>query len=119
MRPLYFASSNQMLNVLFICGKNRLQNPSAEQVFSAYPGVLCTEVELGPNARKPVTAAQVAAADLIFVMEKTQQLRLMEKFTPQISGQRIICLDIPEDYAFLAPPLINLLMSKVTQTRAA
>lgn len=108
-----------MLNVLFICGKNRLENPSAQQVFAAYPGVQCTEAELGPGARQPVTAAHVATADLIFVMEKTQQLRLMEQFTPQISGQRIICLDIPEDYSFLAPPLIDLLMSKVTQTRAA
>lgn len=104
----------QMLNVLFICGKNKLRSPTAEQLFATYPGVECASAGLSHEADNPVTGELVEWADLIFVMEKAQRSRLTEKFRAHINGQRIICLDIPDAYTFMAPALIDLLMSKVT-----
>ena len=34
-------------------------------------------------------------------------------FGPQLKGKRVICLDIPDDYAFLQPELVALLEKKV------
>jgi predicted protein tyrosine phosphatase len=38
--------------------------------------------------------------------------RLSAKFQRHLNGKRIICLDIPDDYEYMQPELIQLLESK-------
>jgi predicted protein tyrosine phosphatase len=54
----------------------------------------------------------VAWADVIFVMEKTHRAKLSKRFKRHLKA-RVICLDIPDDYAFLDPALVALLHAKV------
>ncbi|WP_419319622.1 low molecular weight protein tyrosine phosphatase family protein [Caulobacter sp. ErkDOM-E] len=90
-----------MKRVLFVCGKNRLRSPTAEQVFSAWPGV------------EPLTGEMVAEADLIFVMEKAHRAKLTRRFRTHLKSARVICLDIPDDYAFMDPELVRILQARV------
>jgi predicted protein tyrosine phosphatase len=100
-------------NVLFICTQNRLRSPTAEQVFADWPGVETQSAGLGNEAGTPVSPELLAWADLIFVMEKAQRSKLSSKFRAHLGGKRIICLDIPDDYGYMEPALVELLRTKV------
>ena len=52
-------------------------------------------------------------ADIIFVMERAHRARLQRRFRALLKRARVICLDIPDDYAFMQPELVALLEKKV------
>ena len=100
-------------HVLFICSQNRLRSPTAEQVFADWPGIETASAGLKPDADVPVSPELLQWADLIVVMERAHRSRLASRFQPWLGGKRIVCLDIPDDYAFMAPALVALLQAKV------
>ena len=95
------------------CSQNRLRSPTAEQVFATHAGVECSSAGLNHDAENPVTPELVEWAELVFVMEKAHRTKLSTKFRRQLGGKRIVCLDIPDDYAFMDPELARLLKTKV------
>lgn len=103
-----------MLHILFLCSQNRLRSPTAEQVFSGFPGIECMSAGLGNGAENPMTPELAEWADLIFVMEQSHRNKLSSKFKPHLKTQRVVVLGIPDDYAFMDPELIRLLKAKVT-----
>jgi predicted protein tyrosine phosphatase len=52
-------------------------------------------------------------AELIVVMERAHRSRLSKRFRRSLGGKRIVCLDIPDDYEYMDPALIELLERKV------
>ena len=102
-----------MSRLLFICGRNRWRSPTAEQVFSEYPGLECSSAGLNHDAENPLTPQLVEWADLIFVMERAHKARLSARFQEHLRGKRVICLDIPDNYRFMDSTLIKLLKTKV------
>ena len=102
-----------MLNILFVCGKNKWRSPTAEQVFSGHPGIQCASAGLSGDAEVPVSAELVDWAELILVMEKQHKSKLSAQFKPQLRGKRIVCLDIPDNFKFMEPALVKLLERKV------
>ncbi|KQZ17625.1 low molecular weight protein tyrosine phosphatase family protein [Caulobacter sp. Root1472] len=101
-----------MKKVLFVCSQNKLRSPTAEQVFSTWPGVEATSAGTNHDAEEPLTGELVEWADLIFVMERTHRNKLSKRFKRHIKG-RVICLNIPDDYAFMDPALVTLLKARV------
>lgn len=83
-------------------------------MFAAWPGVETASAGLNPDADEVVGADLVDWADLIFVMEKAQRAKLQKRFRAQLKSARVVCLDIPDDYAFMDPALIQLLHARVT-----
>lgn len=102
-----------MKRVLFICSQNRLRSPTAEQVFSTWPGVEVASAGLNDDAETPVSSELLEWAQIIFVMEKAHRNRLSKKFGAAIKNQRVICLDIPDEYEFMDPELVKRLRAKV------
>lgn len=102
-----------MKHVLFICSQNRLRSPTAEQVFSTRQDIACSSAGLNHDAENPVTPELVSWADIIFVMERAHRSKLASKFRPYMGKARVICLDIPDNYAYMAPELVKLLEAKV------
>jgi predicted protein tyrosine phosphatase len=103
-----------MTRVLFICSMNRLRSPTAEQVFADHPGIECDSAGLNNDAANPVTDELVEWAELIFVMEKSHRTKLSKRFRKSMGSRRVVCLDIPDDYEFMDPALVELLKRKVT-----
>lgn len=103
-----------MPRVLFICSRNRLRSPTAEQVFSTVPGVETDSAGLAPDADCPLSADQVEWAELIFVMEKRHRTQLAQRFKGQLSGKKVVCLDIPDNYQFMQAELVVLLEKRVS-----
>lgn len=100
-------------NVLFICSQNRLRSPTAEQVFADWPGVCTASAGLNHDAENPVTPELIGWAETIFVMERVHRVRLAAKFRKHLGAKRVICLDIPDDYDYMAPELVRLLEARV------
>jgi predicted protein tyrosine phosphatase len=101
--------------ILFICSQNRLRSPTAEQVFASYPGLEVASAGTNNDAENPLSGELVAWADLIVVMEKQHRAKLQRKFRSALRGQRIVCLDIPDDYALMDPDLVQLLKVRMAR----
>jgi len=97
---------------LFICGRNRLRSPTAEQVFSTWPGVETASAGVSNDADSPVTPELLEWADVIFVMEASHRTKLAARFRPSLRGKRVVCLDIPDEYQFMQPRLVELLIER-------
>lgn len=102
-----------MKRALFICSQNRLRSPTAEQVFSRWPGVETDSAGLGGDASVPLSPEQIDWATVIFVMEKAHLARLRQRFRAHLNGKQVVCLDIPDNYAYMQPELVALLEAKV------
>lgn len=102
-------------HVLFICSRNRLRSPTAEQVFSTWPGVETASAGLAPDADSPVTPELLAWADLIFVMERRHRSKLAASFKAHLDGLRVICLDVPDDFQYMEPALVEILEARVSR----
>ena len=97
-----------MSNILFICSRNQLRSPTAEQVFSTWPGIAVASAGLDKSSREQVTPELLEWADLIFVMERSHRNKLAKKFRSYLRHQRVICLNIPDEYPFMDPRLVQL-----------
>ncbi|GLK80980.1 low molecular weight protein tyrosine phosphatase family protein [Methylopila turkensis] len=98
-----------MKRVLFVCSRNRLRSPTAERVFGERRDLEVASAGLAPDAEEPVTAELLDWVEIVFVMEKAHRARLARRFRPHLRRARVICLDIPDDYGFMDPRLIDLL----------
>ena len=101
-----------MKRALFICSANRLRSPTAEQVFSRWPGVETDSAGLSNDATTVLSPEQLRWADVIFVMEKAHRNKLSQRFKAHLGGKRVVCLEIPDDYDFMDPALVRLLEAK-------
>jgi len=98
--------------ILFLCSQNKLRSPTAEAVFADYPKVEVDSAGLNNDAEVPLSEEQVEWADLILVMEKEHRNRLNRKFSNVLGGKRVVVLNIPDDYEYMDPVLIQLLKQK-------
>lgn len=101
-----------MTRALFICTQNRLRSPTAEHIFASWPGIETDSAGLGTDADVPLSPEQLAWAEIVFVMEKVHRNRLSARFRRHLNGKRIVCLDIPDEYAYMQPELVRLLEAK-------
>ncbi len=101
-------------NILFLCSANRLRSPTAEHVFADLPNIETDSAGLDASANIVISAEQLKWADIIFVMEHKHRAKLSKKYRKHINGQRVITLDIPDNYEYMDPGLIKLLKAKVS-----
>ncbi|MBC7921427.1 MAG: protein tyrosine phosphatase [Ferruginibacter sp.] len=102
-----------MKKVLFVCSQNRLRSPTAEQVFADRTGLEVASAGLNPGAEVPLSPELIEWADIIFVMEKTHRNKLSKKFRAHLKNKRLLCLDIPDEYEYMEPALVELLEQRV------
>lgn len=101
------------LNVLFVCSRNQWRSPTAERVWRKTPGVSVRSAGTSRSARRRLTGPDIAWADLILVMEEEHKSRIVAEFRDVARGKRLHVLDIPDDYRFMDPELVDLVRDKV------
>ena len=111
VRP--FAEEDRPSRVLFVCGKNRLRSPTAEQVFARRPGIEVASAGIDADADEPVTEELLAWADLVLVMERRHRTKLQARFRRALGRCRVVSLDIPDRYGLMDPALVRLLEERV------
>ena len=95
------------MRLLFVCARNRLRSLTAEHVFAAVPGFETDSAGVAPDAENRITPELIAWADVILVMEPSHKAKLTKSFSKAFRGKRLVCLDIPDNYAFMDPELVR------------
>ncbi len=107
--------ARQLTNMLFVCSQNRLRSPTAEQVFSSREDLEVTSAGTNNDAENPLTSELIDWADVIVVMEKTHRSKIQKRFRSSLNGKRLICLDIPDEFEFMDPVLVQLLRTRLAR----
>jgi predicted protein tyrosine phosphatase len=102
-----------MKNVLFICSRNQWRSPTAETVWRNHPDISVRSAGTSPNARKTVSPADIRWADVIIVMEQKHKNRLVAEFTRLLDHKPIHVLEIPDEYKYMDPELVEILENSV------
>ncbi|MFT4742724.1 MAG: putative protein tyrosine phosphatase [Yoonia sp.] len=102
------------MNILFICSQNKWRSPTGENIFRRYDGVGTRSAGTSRKARKQVSAADICWADIIFVMEEKHLSRMRADFRADVRHKEIHVLDIPDNYQFMDPELVDLITDAVT-----
>lgn len=108
-------SSGTMTRILFVCSQNKLRSPTAEAVFSDEPNVEVRSAGLNNDAEVPLGAEDIEWAEVIFVMENAHKRKLRTRFREHLKNQKLICLDIPDNYEYMAPELVEIFRSRIPQ----
>jgi predicted protein tyrosine phosphatase len=101
------------MNILFICSMNKWRSPTGEAIFRRHDGVNTRSAGTSRNARRQVNIIDIRWADLIFVMEEKHLSRLQADFRGEIKHKSTHILDIPDDYQFMDPELVELIHDAV------
>ncbi|MEE7505546.1 phosphotyrosine protein phosphatase [Methylobacterium mesophilicum] len=100
------------MRILFVCGRARARSPTAERIFARLPGIETASAGVSPDADEPVDADHLAWAGIVVVMERAHRRKLMRRFEAALRSTRLVCLDIPDVHAFMAPALVALLEAR-------
>ena len=101
-----------MKHILFLCSRNRLRSPTAEEIFRNHPGIDVDSAGLANDAEVPLSSDQIEWADIIIVMENIHRTRLKRRFNSLLAGKKIAVLGIPDRFSFMDAELIRLLKTK-------
>ena len=100
--------------LLFICSRNQWRSPTAEQIFRKHPLMSVRSAGTSPSARRKVSAEDIRWADVIFVMEEKHKSRLVAEFPRLLDDKTIHVLDIPDEYKYMHPELVEQLEQSVS-----
>ena len=103
------------MRVLFVCSQNRLRSPTAEQVFAGRPGLEVLSAGTNSDADVPLSAELVRWADMIVVMVRAHRSKVRRRFGRALNGQRLVCLDVPDEYDFMDAGLMRLLEARMAR----
>jgi predicted protein tyrosine phosphatase len=99
--------------LLFLCSRNHWRSPTAEALYQNDPRVVVRSAGVSALAKRRVSEQLLRWADLVLVMEAEHKKKLREDFPEVFHELRVEVLDIPDDYEFMDPDLIELIRSSV------
>jgi predicted protein tyrosine phosphatase len=73
------------------------------------PRVSARSAGTSAGARRRVSAADLAWADVVLVMEDKHKSRLLAEFRALMLHKPVHVLDVPDDYPYMDPELVQLL----------
>jgi predicted protein tyrosine phosphatase len=100
-------------NLLFICSKNQWRSPTAEVLFKDHPIHNARSAGTSDKARIKVNQKLIDWADVIFFMESRHRDIVKQHFS--LALQKLVVLDIEDDYQFNDPELVEILKASLVQ----
>ena len=97
------------MNILFVCSMNKWRSPTAEHLYAKHPFVNVRSAGTSGGAKRTISCRDVRWADMIFVMEYKHKQRISAEFRQELNGKELIVLDIPDDYQYMDPELVEIL----------
>ena len=102
------------MQILFLCSQNKQRSLTAEKLFDGYHNHRMRSAGTEANARIKVSAGLIGWADMIFCMEQKHARRIREKYADKLQDKKLICLNIPDKFAFMDEKLQQILQQKMT-----
>ena len=107
-------ANRRPIRALFVCNQNRLRSPTAQQVFGNEPTLEVRSAGVDRDATVPLTRDLLEWADVVFVMEWRQRNVIHKRYRDLYASKQIICLYIPDTYAYMDNELVVLLRQRVS-----
>ena len=114
-RSAPMAETTERRRVLFICRQNRSRSATAERLFCKRTDLEVCSAGTSEDALVRVNQRMLEWADLVFTMDVDQHHALERLFPGHPALPSIVCLDIPDEFSFLQPGLIDLLEERVAR----
>jgi predicted protein tyrosine phosphatase len=102
------------MNILFVCSKNKLRSRTAETIFKNSQNHIVKSAGTSQNARVKLNENHLNWADLVFAMEEKHLQIIEQKFRSNSFNDKIIVLEIPDNYKYMDEDLILTLKAAVT-----
>lgn len=106
-------SDDDKWHVLFVCGKNQWRSPTGEKIYKNDQRMEVRSAGLSPASKSTLNKNHMQWADVVFVMEPEQMKRIREEYRILLDEVELVCLDIPDEYQYMDPDLIELLRTGV------
>lgn len=97
------------INVVFVCSKNQWRSPTAEAIYRDYRRIAVRSRGTSKAAAEKLRASDIRWADVILAMEDKHRSRISADFPDEARYKPVHVLDIPDDYRFMDPELVDLL----------
>ncbi len=101
------------MNILFVCSRNQWRSPTAEAIYKNRSDLNVKSAGTSSSAKIKLSAKIILWSDLIFVMEKKHKQKMIQDFPTETDDKKIIILDVPDEYQFMDPELIEEIETKV------
>ena len=111
--PEYEPVDREHMNVLFVCSRNQWRSPTAERMFKGHPVIIARSAGTSLSARHRISHVDIGWADVILVMEDKHRERIVADYAQLIEHTPIHVLDIPDEYKYMDPELIEILEQTV------
>lgn len=96
-----------------MCTVNYIRSATAHEIYRDDARFEVQSAGISTLARQPLTPELLAWADTIIVMENHHRQYIRRHFPAAYRQKRIRCLDLPDDYLYLEPQLIEVLRERV------
>ena len=109
--PPVTTSPPRRLKVLFVCSMNKQRSATAGHIYRNDPRVEVRSAGVRANANRRISENDLRWADIVFAMEREHKLAITTRFgdTPGLTLPPIDILDIPDEFEFMDPTLIETL----------
>lgn len=101
------------MNLLFVCSKNKWRSRTAETIFKNSVTHHVKSAGTSDGAVVRLTDKLLDWADLVFVMEEKHEQIIQKKYKSPIFNEKVIVLDIPDEYQYMNEELILILQTAV------
>jgi predicted protein tyrosine phosphatase len=101
------------LKVLFVCSRNRWRSPTAERIYRDDARLEVRSAGLTSDANRRLSEADLAWADLVFVMDREHRALLRERYSSCDALPLVIVLDVPDEYRYMDPALQEVLRAAI------
>jgi len=106
-------AERESVRILFVCSMNQWRSPTAEKVYADKPLVQTRSVGTRKNSKKPANSIDLKWADIVITMEQKHKQRLMAEFPGEMRYKEVHVLDIPDEYKYMDPELIDEIRASV------
>ncbi len=106
---------NERPNILVVCGRNKRRSRTAEYIFKNDQRFNIRSVGLSPKSERQIKDKDIEWADFIFVMERNQSARISKSFR-HLELPDMEVLQIADEYEYLEPALIEMLIDRINAT---
>src|SRR5688572_12583311 len=106
-------STKDRVRALFVCRYNQRRSATAERIFARDPTLDVRSAGTSPEASVQVNRLMLDWADIVFVMDDDQVRDMKRMFPGHPAVDRMVCLQIQDQYHFLDPVLVTTLEERV------
>lgn len=102
------------LNILVVCGQNKIRSRTAEHLFKDDGRFNIRSVGLSSKSKRKINKKDIEWANLVLVMENKYKIRIIDIYEG-IPLPKIFVLDIKDKYKYMDEELCKILETKIDE----